>query len=92
MRAPSFRAFCERVGKNILSSYSRFVQESASTPGQVSGHEFSALPDATEGSKGCVVVPTKLEQIPFLAAQPRAQLLPANCSWFAGTKCSEARA
>jgi hypothetical protein len=46
-------------------------------------------------------MPTKLEQIPFLAPQARAQLLPANPGfsrvevearfWFAGTKGSEAR-
>src|SRR5882724_2345081 len=40
---------------------------------QMSGHDFSALPGATKGSKGCVVVPKRFRQSSFLAPQARAQ-------------------
>jgi hypothetical protein len=41
--------------------------------GQVSGHDFSALPDARIASEGCVVVPKERRKDYFLAPQAVAQ-------------------
>lgn len=76
--ASSFRALCERVGENILSCHTRFVHESASTPGQLSGHDLSALPATTEvGPPACAVF-AYLSNIMGLA-RFTAGLIPATC-------------
>jgi hypothetical protein len=51
---------------------------------QVSGHDFSILPDATAGSKGCVVVPKAAPIIPFLA--PKARGPDTRFAWRGGDR------
>jgi hypothetical protein len=60
----------------------RFACESVSTPEQVSGHDLALCPARASASKGCVVVPTRLEQIPFLAPQARGP--DARFAWRGG--------
>src|SRR5438105_3028417 len=57
---PSYSRFARKSElPNHLPHYTRFPYGygPASTDTQVSGHDFSVLPDATEGSKGCEVMP-----------------------------------
>jgi hypothetical protein len=79
---PALSRFFEKVAENIFNSDIRFACESVSTPEQVSGHDLALCPARASASKGCVVVPTRLEQIPFLAPQARGP--DARFAWRGG--------